>query len=179
MSRLLAVAGTAVALLAACGQPGRYAQWKTLADDAGRYTIRYLDPPWERVDGAGAGALLRVPNNAAAFAGIDSSLSPKYELEIAVASGAPASLAAAESTSARARGEEIVTPVREIVTHSGDAGFELATRETTGELRFKRWAWVSGEAGTIVRLALTSVPDSNELEVDALFASLDVDPGTP
>ena len=167
------------ALLASCGQPARYAAWTTFRDPDGRFTIEYLAPPWELIDGDASPVVFRVPSNAAAIGGFDSAVAPKYELSVAVASGDPSALAIAEQSAALGRGEEVIVAPAEIVTQSGDMGVELATRETTGELRFRRWAFVTGEAGTTVRLALASVPDSTEREVDAMFASLDVDPEAP
>ena len=178
---LSAIVSSAIAITtgAACGQPGRYASWTTFRDPDDRYTIEYLAPPWELVDGDGSPVILRVPSNAAAVGGFDSAVSPKYELQITVVTGSPAALAAMEQASAPARGEEVVTPAGEIVTESGDVGAGVALRETLGELRHRRLAWVVGEAGTVVRLSLASVPDATEPEVDAMFRSLDVDPESP
>ena len=176
--RVLSI-GLVSLLFASCGQPGRYAAWTTFRDPADRYTLEYLAPPWELIDGDASPVVLRIPNNAAAIGGFDSALAPKYELAISIVSGAPSALAINEQSAALARAEEVVLAPRTLATRSGDLGVELATRETTGELRFRRWAFVTGEAGTTVRLELASVPDATEREIDAMFQSLDVDPEAP
>jgi hypothetical protein len=172
------ILGALAVLTCACGQPGPYAEWKTFRHPDVGYTIRYLDPPWEVAEGEGTEIVLRVPNNAAAFGDIDSSMSPKYVLRITTPSGAPASLAATEQTAAVRRGETIVEPASPFVTRSGDAGMQLVTQQTDGEHLSRRWVWVSGDSRT-VQLRVDSVPLATEREVTVMLESLDVDPEEP
>lgn len=166
-------------VLAGCGQPERYAEWRTYVAPDGEYRLRYLDPPWEVVDSDGATARLEVANNSERFAGRDSSLPAKYELTIGLEGGRAGMLARREVARARDRGEEIVLEPSPIETRSGDTGFEVVTRETSGQFLNRRFVWIDRPGGGTVHLAFVTVPDPQEAEVDAMIESVDVDPEAP
>lgn len=162
-----------------CGQPERYAEWKTFVAPGGEYRLRYLDPPWEVTASDGPTGRLVVENNASRFADLDSSLAPKFELTITLVSGGSARLAAAAAASAPARGEEVLVAPTPFTTRSEDSGVELVTRELGGELRYRRLLWIDRPGGATVQLQVVSIPEIRDPEVDAMLASVDVDPEGP
>lgn len=162
-----------------CGQPDRYAEWKTYVAPGGEYRLRYLDPPWEVSASDGSTGRLVVENNASRFGDLDSSLAPKFELTVTLVSGGSARLAAAAAASAPARGEEVLVAPTPFTTRSEDVGVELVTRELRGELRYRRLLWIDRPGGATVQLQVLSVPEIRDPEVDAMLASVDVDPEGP
>lgn len=167
---LLSVVGSA------CGNPGPYAEWKTFVAPGGEYRIRYLDPPWDLAEADDTRLHLRIPNNTESFAGIDSTVAPKYDLVCDVVGRAPLRNAQQARDAARRRGEEVVEPVRELVTRSGAEGFELITRQTSGERLYRRYAFVGRPGGGSVSLLFEAVPALDEGEVTEMIRSVDPDP---
>jgi hypothetical protein len=153
-----------------CGNPAQYETWTLFESETNGYRLRLLAPPW-RVGGEVRGvARFDVPPNQEADGGL---IPSKYLLEIDVVRGAPASLAQAAERAARERGDEILAPVREITSASGDGGSELVTQRS--DLRFLRSAFFVHPRGTL-RLSLESNPNPDHREVDALFESVEIDP---
>ena len=162
--------------LAACGNPGPYPSWKTYTAPGGEYRFRYLDPPWDLAESEGTRVRLRIPNNTETFAGLDSSVAPKYALSVDVVGQPPMRAAEGARAEARGRGEEVVEPVSAFTTRSGAEGFELVTRQTTGEMLFRRYSFVGRPGGGSVSLFFEAVPSLAEREVTEMVRSVDPDP---
>ena len=172
-TRLALLLLTVVMTAGACGQPGRYAKYESFVSDEGGYRIRYLDPPWDLVEGEGAEVLFRIASNAARFAGVDAAVLPKYELRITVVSGNAMSLAARDERRAGSRGEEVLVPLREVETRTGDRGWELVTQFDAAMPRYRRYVYVEHPRGAL-RLLFEGTPDLDEREVDEMVESVEV-----
>lgn len=160
-----------------CGNPGPYANWKRYESPGGEYRLRYLDPPWEVIESEGTRVRMRVKNNAESFGGIDSSVASKYDLVVDVVARDPMRGAEGARATARGLGEEILEPVRPLTTRSGAQGFEVITRQTTGEHLYHRYSFVGRPGGGSVSLSFQAVPTLDEAEVDEMVRSVDPDPG--
>lgn len=160
----------------ACGNPGPYAEWKTLEAPGGEYRLRYLEPPWEVIESEGTRVRLRVKNNAESFGDMDSTIASKYALVVDVVPRGPLRSAESARDAARRRGEEIVEPVRGLTTRSGAEGFEVITRQTSGERLFHRYSFVGRPGGGSVSLSYEAVPSLDEREVHEMVRSVDPDP---
>ncbi|HJL19154.1 MAG TPA: hypothetical protein RMH99_26050 [Sandaracinaceae bacterium LLY-WYZ-13_1] len=139
------------------------------------FRVRYLEPPWELVEGRGTTAILRIPSNAMTVGGAEGG-PPKFELVVTVEAGEPETQAAADLRAARRSGAEILSDgVRVVSTVDGVVGAETSTRDfdVRGE-RHARIAYFPLDRGRVVRMAFEATPPLDTAEVDAMIGQLGV-----
>ncbi len=145
----------------------------------GEYRLRYLEPPWELVDGDGTSAHVRIASSSMIFGGIDGGAG-KFDLFATVESGTVEANVAAEVRAASARGEELVEGPREVEAEGGVVGREILTRGMADVIqRHGRYAFFAIPDGRVLRLAFDATPPVDTPEVDAMIAALGVGPEGP
>jgi hypothetical protein len=180
VSRALVVSLLGLALtLASCGPDASdpFSRLTVYDEPGGAYRVRYLKPPWELASSEGTSLTLRIISTTEAYTGIaETGVPDKYVLDVTVMGGGAAAHARADATAATRRGEEIIEPVREVTTRSGDTGFELVTRAEMPEVRSHRFVYLDRTGGGVVRLHFEANPQLNRPEVDEMVRAVDVDP---
>jgi hypothetical protein len=180
VSASVLLAGTCAALLplagwlAACGQDGSapYAGWDTVTDSEGVYKLRFLAPPWERVDtGSDLGISLLVPP---VFGSLDAGAPSKYSFDAKLVPGLALPVVQAEV--ARIAGARVLLAPTPFATISEDRGF-TAVLEDSARLRYFRLVTLTAPGGRslLVRVTLNEDP-RNDREIDAMIRAIDVRP---
>lgn len=160
--------------LVACGRDATapYAGWDTVTDSEGVYKIRFLAPPWERIDtGAAGGISLLVPP---VFGSLDAGAPSKYSFDAKLVPGLALPVVQAEVV--RVSGARVLLAPTPFATISEDRGF-TAVLEDVARLRYFRLVALTAPGGRtlLVRVTLNEDP-RNDREIDAMVRAIDVRP---
>jgi hypothetical protein len=177
-----AAAALILLTLASCGPPASdpFSRLTVYDEPGGAYRIRYLAPPWELAGAEGSSANLRIISTTEAYTGrSETGVPDKYHLAVSVIPGGAEASARSDARSAASRMETVVEDVREVMTSSGDSGFELLTLSTMPTMRSRRYVYLDRERAGAVRLLFEANPMLDGREVDEMIRAVDVDPDMP
>lgn len=173
---------SAAMLICACGPSatGPYAGLTEYRPPGEEFLLRYLAPPWQFKGDEDGSVLLEIPAPHVTELGIDAALLPsKYSFEVELLSGNARGQADVDVATATADMAMVSIAPREIVTDSGDHGWEtLAERGGLNPRNFRRVSF-DRSGGVVVHIVVQSSAVLSTIEMDRMIAAFDVLGTTP
>ncbi|MDH5493000.1 MAG: hypothetical protein OEY14_13680 [Myxococcales bacterium] len=133
--------------------------------------MRYLSPPWELDEISGTYARLFIEPNGYRFVG-SIAIPAKYDLTLDIEPGFARARAEAELAEMATAGYVERVGPRELITASGDVGWEVLGRDETILFRNHRVIFFESTSG-VLRVHLEGYPELDEGEMNRMLSSIE------